>query len=286
MKGLRAAVALAAAGALALSGAAFAQQGMSQAEAMQLLTAAGMSFRDGKVLNPCQRATSPQVKFIDLNGDGRPEAVTLDHDPACYGPDPGYQSKVLVRDAAGHWQVITVMLGIFQPLGTKSRGWSDFANSSGTCHPVYRYNGRMYVPTGCGIGSAPWQAPHGPDRPTPEAAAPGPDDGLRLFPATYGRFAPLGDCARLPRVTIGAEAIQLETAAGSASFTHPNVLPNYNGPQDNSITYQLQGPGAGLTVSIEGPKLWTSGGDPLGAAERALEAVANLNRPPLQRCRP
>lgn len=121
--------------------------------------------------------------------------------------------------------------------------------------------------------------------PTAQAGVPGPNDQLKLFPETYGRFAPGGDCTRMPRVTVSAAAIRIETVAGAASFTHPNAIPNYNGPQDNAITYQLQGEGKGLTMSIEGKRLWTSGGDQLGAAERALSAVADVNRPPLLRCR-
>jgi hypothetical protein len=261
-------------------------QAPTQADVLQLLAAAGMSVSNGAVLNPCQHATAPKVKFIDLNGDGQPEAVTQDQDPACYGPDPGYQSKILTRDAAGHWQAIVVMLGVFQPLGTRSKGWMDFTNASGSCHPVYRYNGRMYVATGCGIAAAPWQAPHGPDLASPEAAAPGPDDNLRLFPATYGSFAPAGNCARLPRVTVSATAIRLETAAGAASFARPDLVTNYGGPQDESITYVLQGNGEGLVVSInpDGKSLMSQDGDHLGAAERAVQAAAG--NAPLLRCQP
>jgi hypothetical protein len=261
-----------------------AQQPATEADTIRLLDAAGMSVSNGQVLNPCRHATAPKVKFIDLNSDGQPEAVTQDQDAACYGPDPGTESKILVRDASGHWQAIVVMLGVFQPLPTRSKGWMDFTNASGSCHPVYSYNGRMYVITGCGIVPAPWQAPHGPGAVLPVPATPGPDDNLRLFPATYGSFAPGGDCARLPRVTVSAEAIRIETASGAASFMRPGLTTNYGGPQDESITYMLQGGGDGLVVSIDaaGKTLNTFDGDNLTAAERALQAAAG--NAPLLRC--
>jgi hypothetical protein len=269
-----------------LSAKAEARQTIAPADALQLLEAAGMSVSGGKVLNSCQHATAPKVKFIDLNGDGQPEAVTQDLDATCYGPDPAYQSKILVRDASGHWQAIVVMLGVFQPLTTRSKGWMDFTNISGSCHPVYSYNGRMYVISGCGIAPQPWQAPHGPDAAIPVPTTPGPDDHLRLFPATYGRFAPKGDCTRLPLVVVSAEAIRVETASGNGSFTKPGLSTNYNGPQDDSITYLLQGDSEGLVVSIDpdGKTLATEGGEDLSAPEKALDEVASNT--PLLRCTP
>jgi hypothetical protein len=121
--------------------------------------------------------------------------------------------------------------------------------------------------------------------PMAQGAVPGSDDQLKLFPATYGRFAAKGDCTLLPRVTVSAAAIRVETAAGAATFIHPNVVTNYMGPDDDSITYQLQGPGEGLEISIKGRTFWANGGEHMGAAERALYAVADPNHPPLQRCR-
>jgi hypothetical protein len=267
---------------LALPGAIVAETTVSPADAMQLLLAAGMSFEGGKVLNPCHHATAPRVRFLDLNGDGRAEAVTMDHDPACYGPDPGYQSKILTKDAAGHWKVIGVLLGVFKPLESRSHGWLDFTSENGTCRPVFRSNSQAYVTApGCGTGTVAQTA----GRTAPAPPPPAPNDNLKLFPRTYGHFAPRGDCAGLPRVTVSAEAIRIETAAGAADFTHPNVLTNYTGPQDESITYQLQGEGKGLTISIQGNKLWASGGDLLSAPERALSAVADVDQTPLRRCR-
>jgi hypothetical protein len=267
---------------LALPGAIVAETTVSPADAMQLLLAAGMSFEGGKVLNPCHHATAPRVRFLDLNGDGRAEAVTMDHDPACYGPDPGYQSKILMKDATGHWKVIGALLGVFKPLESRSYGWLDFTSGNGTCRPVFRSNSQSYVAVpGCGNGTVAKTA--GPTAPV--TPPPAPNDNLKLFPRTYGHFAPRGDCAELPRVTVSAQAIRIETAAGAADFTHPNVVPNYMGPQDESITYQLQGEGKGLAMSIEGNKLWSAGGDHLSAPERALSAVADVNRTPLRRCR-
>ncbi len=301
------ATSMAFAAAVATAGPAPAAAPITPADALHLLAAAGMSWTGQpphvQVLNPCQHATAPQVRFLDLNGDGRPEAVTMDHDPACYGPDPGYQSKILTRTANGRWQVVAVMLGVFQPLPARMRGWVDFTSQNGSCRPVFRWAGSAYAAApGCGKGGAAVaDAPPAKSgkpsssvaaaEPSPVAEAPtpsgvpGPDEQLKLFPATYGRFAPRGDCTRLPRVTVGEDAIRLETASGNGRFTRPNVVTNYVGPEDQSITYQLHGPGEGLAMSIEGNRLWTSGGDPLTPAERALDAAADVDgKAPLRRC--
>jgi len=292
--------------AVATAGLALAAAPITPADALHLLAAAGMSWTGQpphvQVLNPCQHATAPQVRFLDLNGDGRPEAVTRDHDPACYGPDPGYQSKILTKTANGRWQVVAVMLGVFQPLPTRTKDWGDFTTSNGSCRPVFRWNGHAYAAApGCGNGGAAPVAKDAPAKPGKQAApagqqastapplslgVPGPEEQLSLFPATHGHFAPGGNCALLPRVTVGQDAIRLETASGEGRFTLANVVTNYVGPDDQSITYQLHGPGEGLAMSIEGNRLWTSGGDPLTPAERALDAAADVDgKAPLKRCR-
>ncbi|GAB4067255.1 hypothetical protein KHC28_04470 [Ancylobacter sonchi] len=269
------------------------------ADALQLMTAAGMSLKGGKVVNPCGRPTDPKVKFIDLDGDGRQEAVSQDRDPACYGAKPGIQSKVLARDRAGRWVAIGTVPGVVKPLGTRAHGWADFTLEGKGCQPVWHFDRQRYQAANCPPVAPPVAAvpakPAAPAAASPAAAepnvvsskpavsgVPGPADNLGLFPETYGSFAPNGDCTQLPRATVSAKEIRIETAAGSAAFAKPGLLTNYMGTEDPSITYFLQGEGEGLIVSVLRNELWTSDGDHLGAAERALAAVAGKG--PLRRC--
>ena len=76
-------------GALLLGGAGTAQAQQAPAdrarEAAAMLTAAGFQIRGAQIVNPCGRAVQPRPTAVDLNGDGKPEAVITDVDPQCYG---------------------------------------------------------------------------------------------------------------------------------------------------------------------------------------------------------
>ncbi|MBS7540137.1 Ivy family c-type lysozyme inhibitor [Ancylobacter lacus] len=277
-----------------------------QADTMKLMTAAGISAAGGKILNACGHPTNPRVMFIDLDGDGSGEAVTQDIDPACY-PDPGTQSLVLHRNAAGDWDVVAKVPGVIRPLGTRSRGWADFTLQAKGCQPVWRFDGHGYVATPCADAAAqastakpavppvapPPSAASAPAAPAPAAPAPAasapagpPNPDLALFPATHGDFAPKGDCTLKPKVTIAADAIRLDTAAGAGTFARANAITNYMGPDDDSISYALHGGGDGLIVSVKGDGLWSMGGDGLSAAEKALDAAASVpeGKAALRRC--
>lgn len=247
-----------------------AQQAVSPADTLRLMTAAGMTNSGGRVLNPCHHATAPQVRLIDLNGDGRPEALTLDHDPACYGPTPGFQAQVLWHDAAGNWQVIGGGLGVLKLLDTRTRGWRDYTLEGAGRQPIWCFSGHEYLTTVCGQRPRAGQA-------APASAAPGlgPNEMMQ-YPETHGRFAPSGDCSRLPRVTVGAEGIRIETSAGNAGIARPyNVSTHYNGPQDDSVTYQLEDDRDGMAISIDRNTLASTSGSGVNAAERALDTFTS-----------
>ncbi|MCK0198371.1 inhibitor of vertebrate lysozyme family protein [Ancylobacter sp. 6x-1] len=278
------------------------------ADALQLVAASGMTLKNGTVVNPCGRPTNPRVRFIDLDGDGGQEAVSEDRDPACYGPKPGIQSKVLARDRSGRWRVVGVVPGVVKPVAGRSNGWANVTVEGRGCQPVWRFDGQHYRPTACPAAGAAQAAAPKPAAPKPAApnpvapnpaappagaavasaaasAAGGSDPDLSRFPETYGRFAPGGGgCTRLPRVTIAADAIRIETPEGTAAFPRAGVPTNFMGPEDTSITYFLQGAGEGLVVTVDRNDLRTAGGERLGAAEKALSAAADVNGPPLRRC--
>src|SRR5690348_10777432 len=81
---LIASVALAAAGAPAHAQGPMSPQDRAR-EAAAMVTAAGFQVRGNQIVNPCGRPTQPRPTAVDLNGDGKPEAVITDIDAACYG---------------------------------------------------------------------------------------------------------------------------------------------------------------------------------------------------------
>jgi len=82
----------------------------------------------------------------DLNGDGRPEAITSEGGSFCYGfTGTGFQ--LLSQQADGSWKRITSDIGIPEPLKTKGKdGWPDLSiGGPGFCFPVQRWNGTEYA---------------------------------------------------------------------------------------------------------------------------------------------
>lgn len=56
---------------------------LSLQEATQLTEAAGFRIGAGTALNVCGTPSKPKISYLDLNGDGLPEALATDHDPSC-----------------------------------------------------------------------------------------------------------------------------------------------------------------------------------------------------------
>ncbi len=67
-----------------------AQSGMSKVEAAQLYTAAGFPIVRDQPVNRCRKPAKPRVTFVDINSDGRPEALFVDDDAGCYAPSGRY----------------------------------------------------------------------------------------------------------------------------------------------------------------------------------------------------
>ncbi len=105
---------------------------------------------------------------------------------------------------------------------------------------------------------------------------------MKDFPKIFGTYAAGGDCARFPRVIADASGIRIVTAAGTAVFQHTGVTMGFNGDEDHSTTVFTQGPGEGLIIQFENGELTTAGGERMGAAERAVAAIADHG--PMRRC--
>jgi len=154
--------------AAALGGAASAQ-GISQQEAAQLAAAAGFSERRGMVVNQCGHQIRPRFVSGDMNGDGRPEVIAAEVDPACHG-GTGEKFSILWRDPAGRWQLVGAGTGRLTLLQTRTAGWRDYSLEGAGCQPVWAWDGARYIIQRNSCGAA--APPGSPGRPV--AAAPPP----------------------------------------------------------------------------------------------------------------
>lgn len=152
--------------------AAGAQSGMSKVEAAQLYTAAGFPIVRDQPVNRCRKPAKPRVTFVDVNGDGRPEALFIDEDAGCYAPSGRYFA-VLAKDGA-NWRPLVSGIGSIQALSTKTAGWLDMrvTDSGGT--RTLRYDGRTYAAGTTAARPAQPASPQAAQRPSQQAAQPAP----------------------------------------------------------------------------------------------------------------
>ena len=59
-------------------------------------------------------------------------------------------------------------------------------------------------------------------------------DGMKGFENLYGRYAPAGDCKRLPRIVVDAGGMTFEVAATKAQITNPEFAASYFGGAANT----------------------------------------------------
>jgi hypothetical protein len=129
---------------------------MSPAEGLQLFAAAGFRIDRGTALNVCGKPSTPKIGYVDLNGDGRPEAVAIDRNPACYGP-PGDWFTIVMKERNGQWRAIMRDTGVPAWETSRSGGWVDVRRSGGgRCDRIARFNGRDYIQSSdCVAAAAP-----------------------------------------------------------------------------------------------------------------------------------
>ncbi len=168
-------------GALSLLGTAAGAQtaGMTQAQARQLYAAGGFPISaDGRnPTNRCGRAANPRITFVDMNGDGRKEAVFVDTG-SCYQMDARWYA-VATQDAAGNWRRILDGPGSMQAVGTVANGWFVLNVTGGGKIQTMVYNGQSYVPRAAGASPA----PASPGQTAPAASAAGRAAGTAAAPA-------------------------------------------------------------------------------------------------------
>lgn len=84
-------------------------------------------------------------EVLDLNADGRPEAVITEISGFCHGGE-GDAFFVVSKDANGAWRKVADEDGIFMALPSKANGWQEImVGGPGFTHPVLRYNGKEFV---------------------------------------------------------------------------------------------------------------------------------------------
>lgn len=133
-------------------------------EAAAMLSAAGFQIRGNQILNSCGHPARPRPAAADLNGDGRPEAVVLDVDAACYGGS-GEAFSVIQQQGPAQWTLVGAGRGRIKLLETRTNGWRDYTLDGPGCQRTWTFQpgqGYLSLKPCPGEGGAP----------TPTAAAP------------------------------------------------------------------------------------------------------------------
>lgn len=143
-------------------------------EAAAMLYAAGFQLRGHDIVNPCGRTVRPKPVPVDLNGDGRPEAVIVDVDPACYG-GTGEAITIIQREGTARWTRVGAVHGRFKLLESRTNGWRDYTVEGPGCQPTWTFQpGQGYVslqPCPGDGGARPAAATPPPAAPADRAAA-------------------------------------------------------------------------------------------------------------------
>ncbi|MFP5409859.1 MAG: hypothetical protein ACLGG6_02690 [Gammaproteobacteria bacterium] len=123
--------------------------GLDAAARAAVFKAAGAVQRKGKWVLCVDDPATPGASIaqvMDLNGDGRPEAVVTEDGTFCHG-HAGTGFKLLSRQGDGSWRVMTGGSGMPLFLATRGAGgWPDVViGGPGFCFPVERWNGKTYA---------------------------------------------------------------------------------------------------------------------------------------------
>jgi hypothetical protein len=136
----RSALAAALLSGLVTAASAQAQQPVDRArEGAAMVAAAGFQIRGAQIVNSCGRPVQPRPTAVDLNGDGRPEAVVTDVDPACYG-GAGEAFSVIQRQGPANWSLVGAGRGRIKLLESRTNGWRDYSLEGPGCQRVWTYD--------------------------------------------------------------------------------------------------------------------------------------------------
>jgi len=191
---------------------------LTPTESRELYVAAGFKpVIGGMVSTICNRPAMPRITFVDLNGDGKAEAVAIDKNAACYG-EPGDWFTVLRRGSNGKWQVVLRNVGVLVWEPTHTNGWMDARlTGGGQCDRLAHFDGSVYRQTSDCVAPAGSQ---------PASVAPPTGHGV-MPPA-----APAGGGVRppsAPHATAPVPAAATPPAPPPAPVAAPASAPGANG---------------------------------------------------------
>jgi len=149
---------------------------MTAAEGRALYAAGGFPISaDGRnPTNRCGAAASPRITFVDMNADGRKEALFIDAG-TCYRTD-GRWYAVATQAADGSWHRILEGEGSVRATGTAVNGWFVLETTSGGQSRTLIQDGQRYVDRSAAQAPVAAPAAGAAEAPPPAAAlAPGAD---------------------------------------------------------------------------------------------------------------
>lgn len=119
-------------------------------ETAAIYRAAGFTVKGDQVsgcdvADPSWPRSSFFVEAVDLNGDGKPEAIVSEGNTACYGRDEmGF--TILAKGADGSWRTLATGTGGTLVRKTKTQGWLDveYGGPGMDEKPVLKWNGKAY----------------------------------------------------------------------------------------------------------------------------------------------
>jgi len=94
------------------------------------------------VVNRCGQPANPKVTFLDLNGDGQPEALFIDRS-ACYAPDGSWFA--ILTGSGDNWHMVAGAPGAARGAASQTGGWQDIVWTSGGTMRTIHYNGTTYA---------------------------------------------------------------------------------------------------------------------------------------------
>lgn len=106
----------------------------------------GDAWRRCEEETPMASSQPGSIELVDLNGDGKPEAVVTESSLFCYGAIEGLV-VVLTKGDEGGWRKILDDTGMHLVKDTKHGGWLDVEVGGPGLQkqPVYHWNGKTYV---------------------------------------------------------------------------------------------------------------------------------------------
>lgn len=136
---------------------------MTEAQARLLYAAGGFPISaDGRhPTNRCGAAASPRITFVDMNGDGRKEALFIDAG-SCYRTD-GRWYAVATQEPDGSWRKVLDGEGSVRATGTAVNGWFVLEATSGGAARTLAYDGQAYGDREAAVAAVGDAAPAAPE---------------------------------------------------------------------------------------------------------------------------